>query len=842
MERPLIVSFDLISSEKRNSILKNRLERVSTDSTFETILESISRKHSIPQDDVQVDLQVFVSSTLTRDGEVEVDVKETLSFVSELLVPKSLYFVGTRRVSEAVENEPSTNAFDLMMSTSYRRLQGKAGDNMRVQLHNKVLQDMQGDGKIVKARVLQKEGERVFQKLTDALWYLDGRKEILNDQSRKRKIGEIEPTPERFNVYSKYQDWVKWKQKPRLNATECEYHASSLIEAINNDSINWPRSWKDDIIALSSSLSSYSKWLKSSNDNQQARQSLLHPVRQLHENAKGRYWPCVDRAKVHKDLSFLSEFMESLDDYDPVLLEDEHFPPDISPSFRYQLMNNIALAVPVQALQYNAGGGSSVLTFLQKVPALFNEDDKLTQFMRMLRKIEDQVPVYHTRAMRKQFAKEVGSLHQTEIKPHVRRHIYRTLTGDTSCEIDGSDIDKRVKLAIETDDPDLILDLKHLNKGRPGDTFTEFFKELAIQVEQITAVDDRRHGIAHMSEFLSIRDLIDRVKSKLPEGTPIPSESTVIHSFAPPNMYDKTAQYYTGKINLKHAVQRRQLRSYHTDAHYCSALYKYLRERAIKDRDQTVFVSCDDKAKVDFGEPGATISSGVRGKKSIVPTTTTLGALDHDVNQKGNIIPSVFLIGDIPEDVSGSFYRGKVHVTLKENVFQPSDSYRATVELMKVLDQENVDWTVMRQLFLMTDGGPEHRVNFESVKVPLIMMFKKLNLDLLVAIRTAPGQSYLNIVERLMSIMNIGLQNLALERPETPSDDTIKLCKTLEDLRSKTGIKQDWQKSVSELIAVLEDRIKRLQLKDIPFQVDQSYYLIVLLQIYSSPLLLRKMR
>ena len=55
---------------------------------------------------------------------------------------------------------------------------------MRVQLHNKVLQDMQGDGKIVKARVLQKEGERVFQKLTDALWYLDGRKEILNDQSR----------------------------------------------------------------------------------------------------------------------------------------------------------------------------------------------------------------------------------------------------------------------------------------------------------------------------------------------------------------------------------------------------------------------------------------------------------------------------------------------------------------------------------------------------------------------------------------------------------------------------------------------------------------------------------
>ena len=68
---------------------------------------------------------------------------------------------------------------------------------------------------------------------------------------------------------------------------------------------------------------------------------------------------------------------------------------------------------------------------------------------------------------------------------------------------------------------------------------------------------------------------------------------------------------------------------------------------------------------------------------------------------------------------------------------------------------------------MMTDGCPEHRVNFESVKIPLIMMFKKLNLDFLVAIRTAPGHSYINIVERIMSILNIGFQNVALERKES---------------------------------------------------------------------------
>ena len=213
-------------------------------------------------------------------------------------------------------------------------------------------------------------------------------------------------------------------------------------------------------------------------------------------------------------------------------------------------------------------------------------------------------------------------------------------------------------------------------------------------------------------------------------------------------------------------------------------------------------MSCADKAKVSFGEPGAAISSGVRGRQSIVPTTTLLGALDHDVNQKGNIIPSVTLISEIPEGNFGSFYRGQVMVSLKDSVFNPSDSYRAIIELMKSLEIQDIDWSEKRQLFMMTDGGPEHRVNFESVKIPLIMIFRKINLDFLVAIRTAPGHSYINIVERLMSILNIGFQNMALERPESQSDDIIKTCKTLEDLRKKPEIKEDWQNSVQSLISL----------------------------------------
>ena len=45
------------------------------------------------------------------------------------------------------------------------------------------------------------------------------------------------------------------------------------------------------------------------------------------------------------------------------------------------------------------------------------------------------------------------------------------------------------------------------------------------------------------------------------------------------------------------------------------------------------------------------------------------GALDHDFT-KCSITPSVTIFCDIPED---SFYRGSVHVGIKNSVFEPSD-------------------------------------------------------------------------------------------------------------------------------------------------------------------------
>ena len=47
-------------------------------------------------------------------------------------------------------------------------------------------------------------------------------------------------------------------------------------------------------------------------------------------------------------------------------------------------------------------------------------------------------------------------------------------------------------------------------------------------------------------------------------------------------------------------------------------------------------------------------------------------------------------------------------------------------------------------LFVYTDGGPDHRTTFWSVKLAHIATFIALDLDMLIAARTAPSRSFCN--------------------------------------------------------------------------------------------------
>ena len=79
-------------------------------------------------------------------------------------------------------------------------------------------------------------------------------------------------------------------------------------------------------------------------------------------------------------------------------------------------------------------------------------------------------------------------------------------------------------------------------------------------------------------------------------------------------------------------------------------------------------------------------------------------------------------------------------------------------------------------LLIYTDGGPDHRSTYMSVKLSMIALFIELDLDELIALRTAPNNSWANPVERIMSIVNIGLQGVGIIRKKGGDDLEKAIC------------------------------------------------------------------
>jgi len=99
------------------------------------------------------------------------------------------------------------------------------------------------------------------------------------------------------------------------------------------------------------------------------------------------------------------------------------------------------------------------------------------------------------------------------------------------------------------EDPSVVLDLRSLNTTAAVqyDVFWgECQKFLAEDISP--AVDDRRHGhIAHLSRAISIRDFVEQVELRCPEGTKIPSLEWVRLQFWPKTPSAKASLHYTGE-------------------------------------------------------------------------------------------------------------------------------------------------------------------------------------------------------------------------------------------------------------------------------------------------------
>ena len=110
------------------------------------------------------------------------------------------------------------------------------------------------------------------------------------------------------------------------------------------------------------------------------------------------------------------------------------------------------------------------------------------------------------------------------------------------------------------------------------------------------------------------------------------------------------------------------------------------------------------------------------------------------------------------------FFSGQPYVCNKDKITQPSSPYRHSAEVQLVKDISFDEWYCKPVVIILSDGGPDHRLCYGSVKVSMIALFLKLNLDMLVCMQMYPYQSWTNPAERVMSTLNLALQNVSLMR------------------------------------------------------------------------------
>ena len=149
---------------------------------------------------------------------------------------------------------------------------------------------------------------------------------------------------------------------------------------------------------------------------------------------------------------------------------------------------------------------------------------------------------------------------------------------------------------------------------------------------------------------------------------------------------------------------------------------------------------------------------------------------------------------------------------------------RHATELGKILDGKEKK----EILTIYSDGGADHRLNFLSVQLSIICLFLKHDLDALTAVHTSPGHSWKNPAERVMSILNLGLQAVGVTRNEIfpEYEDLLWHCNNMKENRKVSeknrSLKGALQASRERPVSLISAIFEQLKLKGQPFKIFPS--------------------
>lgn len=273
-------------------------------------------------------------------------------------------------------------------------------------------------------------------------------------------------------------------------------HAAKLQEHATSSWIQqseW-NTFKELLMTLIESISSYASYLAVRNKAMKRHHSSSEPAVNYSDAVNVKYLPKFAHS-VSPLLASLDLSLSSASMYHKLFVND-FTPTDRTQRYLFIRELEKGLSSPLFFFTYTHGSSVGNYYFIWKAPeetAVCMEACS-SENLRLVEEIRSQIPIYHTRSMRKEFCNMCGRI-SPKSNPYILQSIYRSLTGDSSAARTTSEeeIDSRVTEALAMEDPDIVIDLRELNSNG-SDRFSVFWEKCAQYLSSCTSVHERRHG------------------------------------------------------------------------------------------------------------------------------------------------------------------------------------------------------------------------------------------------------------------------------------------------------------------------------------------------------------
>ena len=237
---------------------------------------------------------------------------------------------------------------------------------------------------------------------------------------------------------------------------------------------------------LANNLPSYAEYLKSQSKKMK-----------FHHNADMPIKDNISILLLKKAIPKPSRCLEALDTQ--ILLKNPYdylYLGDFMPSDRrqrYLYINELkkGLSCPCVLCTYSIGGPIENYLFLWPLPEHVTLEAALNENQRVVTQIKNEVPVYHRQVLRNKLIHCFGSISpKTNLATLCEFH--RAATGDQSASLttNESEIDERLREALEMEDPDIVIDLREVNKGHSS-KFSMFWEKMNQYLNEASAVHER---------------------------------------------------------------------------------------------------------------------------------------------------------------------------------------------------------------------------------------------------------------------------------------------------------------------------------------------------------------